>query len=117
MADERPPERLAWPLRLDPTTGRLATVEQDSDEDIAQCIRAIVRTRLGGRPDLPDMGVPDPTFEEQPIDTDAAREQIERHEPRVAVLATTNPDALDAALADLNFTWERAPGAEPDTEG
>lgn len=98
--------RLAWPLRLDPLTGSLAVVEQDSDEDIAQCVKAIALTRPGDRADLPDLGITDPTFGEQPLDLDAIRETYDRHEPRAAVLATTNPDALDSALADIGISWD-----------
>lgn len=101
------PQRLAWPLRLNPVTGSLATVDQDSDDDIAQCIKALVLTRPGSRPDLPDMGVDDMTFGEQPVDLDQLRQALGRHEPRIGVLASTSPDALDAALADVNVSWDR----------
>lgn len=95
--------RLAWPLRL--VGGRFATVEQDSDDDIAQCIKAIVQTSPGERADLPDMGLADPVFEEQPLDVDALREMVARHEPRAAITATATTDPIDTALAELGIEW------------
>lgn len=110
--------RLAWPLRVDPLTGSFAVVEQDSDEDIAQCLKAIALTTPGERPDVPDMGVEDLTFGEQPLDLDQIRDTFNRHEPRVTVLASTNPDALDEALAQVGIEWARVPQTTtPDEEG
>lgn len=103
------PERLAWPLHLDAATGRLAVVEQDSDADISQCLKAIASTTPGDRADVSDMGVEDPTFGEQLLDLDGIRETFARHEPRVTVLASTQPDALDQTLADIGITWDRDP--------
>jgi phage baseplate assembly protein W len=98
------PDRLAWPLRV--VDGRLATVEQDSPEDIQQCLKAILLTRIGERPDLPEMGCAELVFGEQPLELDAIREVLARHEPRAAVLATTHPDLLDAAIAEIRLEWE-----------
>jgi len=92
--------RLAWPVTLT-ARGRLEVVAQDSDEDITQCLRAILSTRLDDRVDVPEMGVPDLTFGESPIDTDAVREVLDRHEPRAAVLLQAAPDAVDSLVADL----------------
>ena len=51
---------LAWPLRLDGP--RLATVEQDTIEDVRQAVHAVAVTPRGARPLAPDVGVDDPTF-------------------------------------------------------
>ena len=109
MADR--PRRLAWPLSLD-ATGSLATVEQDSDDDIKQCIRAILLTRVGDRADLPELGVPDLMGGEQPLDLDGIEEIVRRHEPRVDVLLASEPDALDNLIADVTATWRRQPTAD-----
>lgn len=50
--------RLSWPLTLDGAT--LATVEQDSLEEIAQCVALVVSTGVGTRVELPDYGIDDP---------------------------------------------------------
>lgn len=97
--------RLAWPLQL--ADGQLAVVEQDSDQDIVQCIRAIVGHRPGDRVDLPEMGILDPTFGEQPLDTEAIADVVRRHEPRVDALATATPDTVDNFIVDVALSWRR----------
>lgn len=51
---------LAWPFRK--VGRRLATVEQDSIEDVQQNVRAYLATARGERPLSPDFGLDDPTF-------------------------------------------------------
>lgn len=104
--------RLTWPLALDATTGRLAAVEQGPETDIRQCLGVITRTTVGDRADLPDMGFPDQTFEEQPIDTEAARGMLARHEPRADITATSSTDLIDEHLAELDITWQPTGGEE-----
>lgn len=51
----------AVPLRLD-RTGRFATVEQDSPDEIAQCVAACLATPEGSRVEAPDYGSPRTDF-------------------------------------------------------
>jgi len=51
---------LALPLRV--IDGHLATVEQDSEADILQCVRVVLLTPRGARDELPEFGVPDQAF-------------------------------------------------------
>lgn len=111
MPERLVPERLAWPLSV-AADGRLATVEQDSGEDIELCARAILLHRVGERSDVPEMGVPDLAFSEQPVDVDGVLEVLERHEPRITVLATQAPDALEQLVADVRLEWDRRPQIE-----
>lgn len=106
--------RFAWPMSLTPA-GQFATVKQDSDEDIVQCLRAIVRTKPGERPDVPDMGVADLTFEETPVDLDGVRETVARHEPRVSALLRSSPDAIESELTELDIEWAREPPIDEET--
>lgn len=43
---------------------RAAVVEQDSTDEIRQCVAAILRTPLGSRLDEPEFGMPELTFRE-----------------------------------------------------
>ena len=101
-------ERLAFPMRV--VNGRLAVVEQDSDDDVAQCMTAIGRTRRGDRWDQPDMGVDPVEFHERPIDTTQMIQALRRHEPRrsVDVIETTPvlADAVSGAVAALEVTFD-----------
>jgi len=100
-------ERLAIPMRVH--NGRLAVIEQDSDEDVAQCLLAIGRTRRGDRWDQPDMGVDPLEFHERPVDLRQFAETLRRHEPRrtVDVIERTPAlaDAVSRAVADLEVTF------------
>lgn len=52
---------LAFPVHVD-STGRIATVEQDSEADIAQQLAMLILTRPDERPLTPGYGTPDPAF-------------------------------------------------------
>lgn len=97
--------RLKWPLEL--AGSSLAVVDQDSDEDIVQCAKAILCHRPGDRADIPQMGVPDFTFSERPLDLDAAQEVLRRHEPRADTLLIEDPQQLEQWVADIQAQWSR----------
>lgn len=52
---------LSHPFRLGPG-GRIATVEQGSDQANGELIEVLVQTRTGERPLSPDFGISDPHF-------------------------------------------------------
>ncbi len=54
-------QHLALPITVT-GSGRLATVEQDSEADLAQSVALLVDTRPGERRAEPGYGVPDPLF-------------------------------------------------------
>lgn len=110
MADQDA-QRLAWPVTLGPD-GRLATVAQDSDADIGQCIRLVLEHRPGDRPDLPEMGVLDPSFGEE-LDVDGIVAQVTRHEPRATVRPQVMRDVLDEFTTELQLEWDRPASAQP----
>jgi phage baseplate assembly protein W len=90
------------PLRIDPRTGHLAEVEQDSLDDVMACVEAVVRTRMGEREGLPGFGITDPALSRMPVDRALLAEQIMASEPRAAVLAEQDPDAFEDALSRLS---------------
>ena len=79
-------------------------VEQDSPEDIINCVAAILRTQIGERVDLPEFGIDQPTFETQPVDTNSIVEQIVVQEPRAAVIIDQNPSAFDSLILEMLVT-------------
>lgn len=86
--------KMRVPLRLD--GGRLATVEQDSVDNVAACVYAVLATERGSRIEDPDFGIEDPTFEQLPVDLDEWLEQIATYEPRAEVETAQD---VEAALA------------------
>lgn len=80
------------------------TVEQDSEEDIANCVEAILRTPYNSIPDTEDFGLDDHTFDIQPIDTDAVTRQILNQEPRASLLIEQETDFVDNLIARVTVT-------------
>lgn len=72
-------EHLRLPLRLTPA-GRLATVVEDTVEEIAQNVTVLLRTRPGERLATPTLGLPDPVF--TGLDPAVALEVVREWEPR-----------------------------------
>jgi phage baseplate assembly protein W len=70
---------LAWPLRLAPD-GSLATLEQDSPEEISQSVELVLLTTPGERVDAPDFGLEDPAFRD--VSAGEIVAAITRWEPR-----------------------------------
>jgi phage baseplate assembly protein W len=83
--------KLRVPLRLE--NGRLAQVPQDSLDNVAACVYAILSTERGSRLEDPEFGIVDPTFEQLPLDLSEWLEQIARYEPRAEV--ETGQDIID----------------------
>lgn len=88
----------ALPLRY--LNGSAQVNEQDSLDDIADCVYAICVTDPGDRTDLPDFGLLDMTFGQEPLSAGAAQNQIEQWEPRAQILITLAPDQYDQAVVN-----------------
>lgn len=86
--------------------GKPVVNEQDSIEDIAACVYAVLVTPPGTRDEMPDFGFEDPAFSQQPLSSAAMAAQISEWEPRASVLVDVAPDALDAAVANANIHVE-----------
>jgi hypothetical protein len=81
------------PFRFD--HGAAAVNEQDSLDDIAVCVEAIVRYEQGQRPELPEFGIPDYTFRQGDFDTDDLQDAIEVWEERADLLIEDDYDRFD----------------------
>jgi hypothetical protein len=78
-----------------------ATNEQDSLDEITDCVYAILACPLGFRVELPTFGLDDPTFSMPAPDLDAIRDTIENWEERAGVVLAQYPDALDVLIAHV----------------
>jgi|SRR6185437_3921158 len=70
-------------LTLSPD-GSFAYVEQDTLDDISQCVEMILSTPKGQRTMIPALGFPDPTFQ-YPVDKNQMNQIIQTFEPRADV--------------------------------
>ena len=79
-------------------------VEQDSEEDVLNCVEAIVRTPVGERPELPTFGSDDWLFSIQPIPTMALINSISEQEPRAMATVEQEPDAFEDLAAKVRIS-------------
>lgn len=96
---------LAWPLRqvaLPDGTVTLATVEQDSDEDVRRGLALICELRVGDLPWAEDIGIPDPMGSTDPAATaeliGAALRAADTRAATVEVTVIPNADGSDRDL-------------------
>lgn len=93
MTDIQVPQ-FAFPFRFNPD-GSVAVNEQDSLADVKACVAVILSYHVGDRPELPEFGIPDPTFSET-VDLGPILAAVERWEPRAQAAATAdNTDLAD----------------------
>jgi phage baseplate assembly protein W len=98
---------LALPFRIE--NGRAATVEQDTDEEVLQCVQVIVSTMQGQRVELPDFGIPDPAFTVD-VDEAAILAELNEWEPRALILFSDQPNVQDELLREVTLQVQRTVG-------
>lgn len=102
----------AYPFRLetDPASGALAAVvtEQESADEVADCVTRIVRTPRGFRDELPEFGISDPTFEQTPVDADLLTDELHEWEPRTDLEGVSRIDSLDELISIVRFDSDPA---------
>jgi phage baseplate assembly protein W len=72
-------------------------VEQDTIEEIQQCVEILLLTPSGSRLVLPDYGTPETLFAQMPINVPAILNKLNKWEPRAAV-------TLDQTLGTIQTT-------------
>lgn len=88
------------------TSEGAAMVEQDSDEDIMQCVEAICRTPRNSRLESPDFGIDEIVLRENGPDRNKLVNAITYWEPRARVaIDITSPDTMDAfySIVEINI--------------
>lgn len=84
---------IAYPFRWGPH-GNAVELEQDTLDDIVNCVEVIVRTDIGALEDLPEMGIDDPTFQHT-TNVLQLSAQINLWEPRANVQINAKVDSVD----------------------
>lgn len=83
MAVETP--HFKFPFRFSSTGTRIQYVEQDSDDEILDCIEVLLSTTQGERIELPDYGIADQVFRENGVNSAHILAQIRKYEERADV--------------------------------
>lgn len=71
-----------------------AVTEQDTVEEIADCVAAIIRTPQGTREELSGFGVPDGTFQQGGAPAADIQAAVQQWEPRAAAAAAADNTSL-----------------------
>lgn len=90
--------KLKVPLEMG--EGGFSVVEQDSEDEIAQCVYAIQATPRGSRIEEPDFGITDPTFEQGGMDLGESLLAISTWEPRAEVASEQELEDLTARITE-----------------
>jgi phage baseplate assembly protein W len=79
--------------------GQAVVVEQDSPEDVENCVLAILKTRQGTRLDVPGFGVRELEFVKDSVRLKYIQDALNSWEPRAEYDITSQPDKLERMLA------------------
>ena len=80
----------AFPFRID-ASGAAAVVDQDSAEDITQCVKVLFSTTVGERIEVPTYGIPMQAFATVASeDTSALAAAVKKWEPRATARISSN---------------------------
>lgn len=100
MSVERP--HFALPFRF--TAGAAVVNEQDSVDEIEDCVLAIASYPIGSRIEKPAFGIPDQTFRQGGADPAVIAAAVNQWEPRAAALASVDNTSLAARLSRVTIS-------------
>lgn len=93
---------LSHPFRLAPN-GQMATIDDSSDEYIAERIGMIISTRPGERPMVPLFGIDDPAYDD--LSLPALQVQMELFEiPAIIEDVDEQPASYDMTNVEVSFS-------------
>lgn len=78
-----------------------AVVEQNTEDDIYNCVLASLLHHLGQRPEAPGFGAGDLAFKQQPLDLNTITEKVITDEPRAALFLEQQPNVLNTMIAEI----------------
>lgn len=93
---------MQWPFRMGGVNSSgIAFVEQDSPEEIEQCVALVLVTRPGDFPDEPTLGLIEPAFRQGGVSQADIEAAVHRWEPRAQINFTS--DELVAVTQTLGI--------------
>lgn len=88
----------AFPFQLQGSS--FAVVDQDTSDEIIQCVEVLLGTRTGQRVELPGYGIDDPLFTDQ-LDAQGILNAISDWEPRAVVTLDGEIDDTDELVEHI----------------
>lgn len=96
----------AHPFRFEAVPGHgvsAVVTEQHSEPEIEDCVLRVVSYARGFRDDLPEFGISDPTFQQQPISVERVASEIAEWETRAEVDVLAEINSFDELIANLRI--------------
>jgi len=99
---------LRFPLQLvsHATTVQLAVVEQDTDEELWSNIEVILNFNKGMRPEKPEFGISDPTFDHPTVDEDLLHNELREQEPRINLVTEAAINTVNELVQSITIQEE-----------
>lgn len=72
----------SFPFRRGVSGTQVVVVEQDSDEEVEDCVIILLQTEIGEHPGIPEYGLEDQTFREGGVDLGYIKSVIGEYEDR-----------------------------------
>lgn len=85
----------AFPFRRGVSGTQVVVTEQDSDDEVVDCVMVLLQTDIGEHPGIPEYGLEDQTFQEGGIDLEYVKSVIREYEDRAIA------DFEDYEIVDL----------------
>jgi len=92
-----------FPFKLTAAGDRAQIVEQDSDDEVMDCIEILLSTVQGERIEIPDYGIRDQVFRQKGVDTGHVLQQIRRFEERADVVL--EPGKIEDLVQHLSVNY------------
>lgn len=89
----------------------VAYTDQDTLDEIANCVAVICLIPQGWFAEDPEFGIPELTFDLQPVGSDDLIPEILQQEPRADLLIREAPDEFDNLIAHIIIAVKRRGGA------
>lgn len=80
-----------------------AVVEQDTIDDVANCVVVILSVERGTRDEAPTFGIEDLAMRKQPLGASEIAEEIRDQDPRAVLIMSENPDMNDELIDRINI--------------
>jgi len=83
--------------------GVVNVTEQDSQQEISDCIFNVASCFENFREDLPEFGIPDLTFEQIPLNLEALQAALNRWEPRAELTLEETEELMNPAARAVSI--------------
>lgn len=94
-------EHFNFPFKFSTLTKHVDVVDQDSIDDVGNCVMVALSTQFGSRVEVPTFGVPDQVFQLQPLTLETIISSVLEWESRADLVMNQETDIRDPLITKL----------------